>query len=116
MTPKDTDRLAHLRRERERLLRELPTLSCLLRGSLFRRFSTCSRPSCPCRKGARHGPRYLLAVTAKKRQKQHYVPKSQIRAVRRGVRQYHRLLQILDRLTAIHLILMRKGCLHEYAQ
>lgn len=102
-----------LRRERARLLRELSTQSLLLRGSLFERFSTCTRPTCRCHEGQPHGPRTCLAVTSGKRQRQHYVPQSQRAAVREGVRQFHRLLATLDRVTAINLELMRGGLLDE---
>jgi len=89
------------------------TLSLLLRGSFFRRLSTCSRPSCPCHRGRRHGPRAYVAVTSGRAQRQHYVAQNQVRTVQEGIRQYHRLLAILDRMTAINLKLMKGGRLHE---
>ncbi len=104
---------APLRRQRAQLLKELGTLSLLIRGSFFERFSTCSIPSCACHRGRRHGPRAYVAVTLRKAQKQHYVPQSQVAALRKGIRQYHRLLTLLDRITAINLGLMRGGLLHE---
>ena len=102
-----------LRRERRRLLEELPTLARLLRASYFERFSTCSRPSCPCHRGQRHGPRGYVAVTTARTQRQHYVPQHQQLAVGEGIRQYHRLVSIVDRVTAINLELMRGGVLDE---
>lgn len=102
-------------RERWRLYRELADLGCVIRGSIFERFSTCSRPHCSCHAGRRHGPRVYVAVTQRKRQRQFYVPKREVEAVRAGVRQYHRFLEILDQLTTIHLKLMRKGVLHDDA-
>ena len=107
--------IAALKRQRQRLLNELPRLVRMLRGSFFERFSTCSRPACACHQGQRHGPRAYVAVTAGKAQRQHYVPKSQVRAVRDGVGHYHRLLEIVDRVTAINLELMRGGALDDSA-
>jgi hypothetical protein len=106
-------KITALKRERRRLLDELPKLDRLLRGSFFERLSTCSRPSCPCHQGQRHGPRAYVAVTAERGQRQYYVPKSQLQAVRDGVGQYHRLLAIVDRVTAINLELMRGGALDD---
>ena len=111
MTRRSSPRVRVLLRERARLLVQLSTLSRLLRGSLFERFSTCTRRPCRCRQGRPHGPRTYLAVTSGKRQRQHYVPKSQRVAVREGVGEFHRLLAIADRLTAINLELMRGGML-----
>jgi len=54
-----------------------------------------------------------VAVTQKKNQKQHYVPQRQVKAVVRGVQQHDRLLEIVERVTTINLILMRKGVLNE---
>ena len=114
MPNRPNTKIAALLRERRKLARELAALPLLVRGSLFERFSTCSRPKCACHRGLRHGPRTYVAVTQEKKQRQHYVPKQQVDAVEEGVQQYHRLLAILDRITAINLQLMRMGVLHEH--
>jgi hypothetical protein len=106
-------RMATLRRRRGRLLAQLHALSLFIRGSFFQRYSTCSRASCACHRGRRHGPRSYVVVAIGRAQKQYYVPQDQERTVRQAVRQYRRLLAILDRITAINLELMRGGRLHE---
>jgi len=106
-------RIKTLRRKRQKLLQELPSLSLLIRGSFFQRFSTCSRPNCSCHEGKPHGPRAYVAVTQEKAQKQHYIPTQQLNAVRKGIRQYHRLLEIVLRITVINLELMRLRALEE---
>ncbi len=105
-----------LRRERKRLLLELAELSLLVRGSYLERFSTCSRPGCTCHQGRRHGPRAYLAVTRNKVQRQVYVPQGQVEAVRAGVKQYHRLLELAQRISTINLELMRGGELNVSVQ
>ncbi len=104
-----------LQRQRQKLLQQLSSFPLLIRGSVFERFSTCSRPHCACHKGKRHGPRAYVAVTRGKAQRQHYIPKSQCKAVRRGIKQYHRVRQILDLVTEINLQLMRQDALDEDA-
>ena len=116
MTKLRRRKIAALGRERDALLDELTGLRLLLRGSFFERFSTCSRPACACHRGERHGPRAYVAVTAARVQRQHYVPKGQVAAVQGGVRQYRRLLEIVDRVTAINLALMRGGALDDAAR
>ena len=105
-----------LRRERRALLKELATLSLLIRGSFFQRFSTCARTHCACHRNRdrRHGPRAYVSVTEDKAQRQHYVPRPQVDDVREGVRQHQRLLRIVERMTAINLQLMREGALREH--
>jgi hypothetical protein len=103
------DTLKRLRDERRRLLRQLSSLSLVIRGSFFKRFSTCSRPDCACHEGKRHGPRFYVVITQDKAQRQHYVSNQQVPMVRRGIQQYWRLLEIIDRITTINIDLIRGG-------
>jgi hypothetical protein len=48
-----------------------------------------------------------VVVTREKRQRQIYIPKKRVEALRRGIAQYRRLLEIVDRITSIDLELMR---------
>ncbi len=102
-----------MHREREELLGEIPHLFRLIHGSYFERYSTCSRKNCACHEGKRHGPRAYVSRTIKGRPRQYYVPRDQEKAAREGIEQYHRLLQIADRITGINLELMRGGRLDE---
>jgi hypothetical protein len=108
-----TASIAVLQRRRRKLLGEAASLWLLICGSSFGRFSTCSRPQCACHKGQRHGPRTYVVVTEQKVQKQHYVPKEQVKAVQEGIRQYRRLLEIVLEVTRINLELMRRSDLKE---
>ena len=98
-----------LRHQRQGLLDELPSLAGMIKGSLFERFSTCSRPNCACHDGKRHGPRCYLSITEGLTQRQRYVRKRDVAAVRSGVQQYHRFREIAQRITAINIELMREG-------
>jgi len=108
-----TAALRKLRRQRQALLTKLTEFSRAIRGSLFERFSTCSRPNCACHQGARHGPRTYLTVQVQGRQRQFYVPKSQVSAARRAIKEYHRLMQTVNRLSALNLKLVRLSALEE---
>lgn len=94
--------------ERTRLLAELGTLSQMLHGSWVERFSVCSRANCRCHQGDRHGPRHYLVVREQGRQRQKYLPNSQVRAAKAGLDQYHKLCKIVDRITIINLALMKE--------
>lgn len=102
-----------LLRRRNRLLQALGALSRVMRGSYLERHSTCTRPGCACHQGERHGPRAYLVVTREQKQRQVYVPKAQVRAVRAGIQQYHRMLALADGISEINLELMRGGALDE---
>jgi hypothetical protein len=102
-------RAAALRRERERLAAQLSGFSSIVHGSFLERFSTCSRRGCVCHRGRRHGPRAYVVVRAGKTQRQHYIPQGQIEAVRKAIAQYHRLMALADRISAITLQWLRGG-------
>ncbi len=97
--------------ERGKLLAELVTLAQMLHGSWVERYSTCSRPGCRCHDGERHGPRRYLVINVAGRQRQKYVPNSQVAAVMRGIAQHRRLQELVDRITEINIELMREGLL-----
>jgi hypothetical protein len=100
-------KIAALLNQRRRLLNHLAELPLLLHGSCFERFSTCARPNCPCHDGQKHGPRSYLVVYRDKTQHQVYLPLSQIKAARRGIAHYQRLLKIVAQLTTLNVQLLR---------
>ncbi len=54
---------AALRKRRQALLRQLPPLKAVLRGSLIERYKRCGKPGCKCARGPGHGPKYYLSVS-----------------------------------------------------
>ena len=99
--------LERLLEERAALLEEMSGLSQLVHGSWVERYMVCSRPACKCHQGERHGPRHFLVVNEQGRQRQKYVASRHERAVRRGLAQYRRLAEIVNRITALNLALMK---------
>src|SRR5579862_6372717 len=51
---------AALRKRRQALLRQLPALKAILRGSLIERYKRCGKPGCKCADGPGHSPKYYL--------------------------------------------------------
>ena len=96
-----------LLQQRTLLLEKMMALAGLMRGSVFSRFSTCSRPSCLCHKGKRHGPRSYFVTAEHKRQRQYYIPNAQVASVKSGVKQFNDLLQLVDKITTINIKLMQ---------
>src|SRR5215475_3047248 len=113
MSSKPASKALAKKNDRRRLLSALSDLTKVIRGSFFERYSTCSRPTCGCHQGERHGPRGYVTVKEGGRQRQYYVPQNQTDAVRHGIEQYHRLMEIVDRISAINLELMQGGSLNE---
>ena len=90
------------------LLAELGTLPRMLHGSWVERFSVCSRPNCKCHTGQKHGPRHYVVINESGRQRQKYVPNSQVTAAQAGLVEHKRACGIIERITHINLALMKE--------
>ena len=92
-----------LRRRRRQLLRQMPPLDCLLRGSLIERYKPCGKPGCKCARGRGHGPKYYLSVSHyRQRPQMDYIPQDFHHQATEYLANYHRLRRILDEICAIN--------------
>lgn len=100
---------ATLRRRRKTLLRLLPPLEQILRGSLIERYKRCGKPTCKCAQGPGHGPKYYLSVSCTgERPEMDYVPQAQYEHVAQYLANYHRVRELLEELCAINRELLRR--------
>jgi hypothetical protein len=100
---------AELRRRRRKLIREMPPLESILRGSLIERFKRCGRPGCHCADGRGHGPKLYLSVSVSgERPRMDYVPNALATEVRAMVDNFNRAREILGEICAINTELLRR--------
>ncbi|DAC71566.1 MAG TPA: hypothetical protein DSN98_09720, partial [Thermoplasmata archaeon] len=99
--------------KRSQLFIEISKLTLLLHGSLLERYSTCSRKDCQCHQGHRHGPHYCLVINEEGRQRQKYVPLTQVTTVHTGLSQYKRLQELVHQITLINLAILKEETKHE---
>ena len=86
-----------LRKRRAQLLRQMPALDTLLRGSLIERYKRCGKPGCKCADGPGHGPKYYLSVSFPGRRPQmDYVPQADYADVTQRLANYHRVREIIE--------------------
>ena len=98
-----------LRQRQKALLRRLPPLQAILRGSLVERYKRCGRPGCRCAKGPGHGPKYYLTVSyPKRRPEMDYVPAEFQEKVREYLENYRKAKEILEELSEINRELLRR--------
>ena len=90
------DKINKLLRRRETLLTELTQLDQLVAGSFFKRDMN----------GA---VRFCLSCMQDGKQRQTYISAKQADAVRRGVKQYSRAIDILSEVGKINLELIKRG-------
>ena len=98
-----------LRRRRAALLRQLPPLKAILRGSLIERYKRCGKPGCKCAEGPGHGPKYYLSVSYPgARPQMDYVPQELHNQVTEFLANYHRTREILEEISEINHELLRR--------
>ena len=100
---------AALRKRRQALLRQLPPLQEILRGSLIERYKRCGKPGCKCANGPGHGPKYYLTVSFPKRPPEMaYVPQAFEETVKEYLENYRKAKEILEELSSINRELLRR--------
>jgi hypothetical protein len=100
---------AALRKRRISLLRQLPPLQAILRGSLIERYKRCGKPGCKCADGPGHGPKYYLSVSYPGlRPQMDYVPRQLYAQTAEFLANYHRAREILEAISEINRELLRR--------
>jgi len=100
---------AALRKRRQVLLRQLPPLKAILRGSLIERYKRCGKPGCKCADGPGHGPKYYLSVSYPGlRPQMDYVPQESYSHTTALLANYHRAREILEQICEINRELLRR--------
>ncbi len=99
-----------LRQRRQGLVKLLPPVGEILRGSLIERYVTCGNPACRCARGERHGPVWYLTVTlGPGNTKGGLVGAEQLDQVRRWIANYHQVREQLERISEINRELLRRA-------
>jgi hypothetical protein len=97
-----------LERRRQRLLQDLPPLDQILRGSLFQRSIRCGKSSCHCAEGGGH-PVWCVGVSLKQgKTVQLSLPQELVPVARDWIRNYDRLWQFIEDVSAINRELLRQ--------
>ena len=98
-----------LRKKRDALLRQLPPLQAILRGSLIERFKRCGKPGCKCAEGPGHGPKYYLSVSYPGlRPQMDYLQQELYEQTAEFLANYHRAREIMEAICEINRELLRR--------
>lgn len=96
-----------LLQRRAHLLRQLPALEGVLRGSVIARTVRCGRANCRCAQGAGHPNVFFSVTVAGGRTEQLSIPPDLVRGVRAGIATYARWWAIVEAVSAINRQLLR---------
>jgi hypothetical protein len=97
-----------LERRRQKLLRSLPSLKNVLRGSVFVRRRRCGGATCWCAKAKGHPTAYISTTFSNGRTEQISLPAELVPEARRWVAVYRRWCRDVERISAINRELFRK--------
>lgn len=98
-----------LRDRRRTVVRQLPDLQQILRGSLLERYLTCGKPGCKCARGERHGPVWYLSVTLRAgKTVGMQVPAAKVPAIRRLLDNHRKVKASLEAVSEINWELLRR--------
>src|SRR6202162_3446148 len=98
-----------LRKRRRKLVRDLPPIEQVLRGTLVDTYKRCGRPNCHCVDGAGHGPkRYLSISQPGGRPRRDYVPNDVHVQVAQSIADFRKLRDMLNEICAINTELLRR--------
>lgn len=112
--PKDKSSPARLKQRRRRLLRQVPDLERLLRGSLVERYKKCGKPGCHCLHSRGHGPASYLSVTlGPGKTRSYYVREEQRRRLERYLGNYRKLREVVGAIIAINRELLERAALDD---
>lgn len=100
--------LEELRARRRRLVRDLPDLEAVLRGSLIERKKRCGKAGCRCAEGELHGPYSYLSTRGEQGTRLDYVPRDWRSWVRARVENFRRVQAVLSEVAEINRELLRR--------
>lgn len=91
-----------LKEKRKRLIKSIPNIEEIIRGTVFERYRKCGKKSCHCIKGKGH-PMFCLGVTLSEgKTEQISLPKDLVAEVQRRIENYQQLCNILGEVCAIN--------------
>ena len=98
-----------LRRRRTTLIKNLPPLEAILRGSLIERYKRCGKPGCKCSESRGHGPKYYLSVSKpKQKPEMDYIPLDYQTQVTEYLENFRQIKTILEELCEINRELLKR--------
>jgi hypothetical protein len=98
-----------LKKKRAALLRNLPDLQKLIRGSLIERYKRCGKSGCKCATGQGHGPKHYLSTHQPGGTPlMEYVPQSYEEQIKEYLENFRQAREILDEICQINQELLRR--------
>ena len=95
----DAKQEAQIRRQIEKVKRNLAALGDLRPGSLSTQYNVCGSPRCQCKATPpkKHGPYYQVSFTRKGKSNSKFIRKEDLPAIRMQLKNYESMKPLVDR-------------------
>ncbi len=100
----------HLTMKKREVIKQLPPLTELLRGTFIESYLECIRPNCKCHKDKkyRHGPYYRVSYGKGKQVHHIYVPLKMKKVVQKWTINYNKLWQAIEDISVLNIKIIRE--------
>lgn len=100
-----------LNKKKWKVVKQLPPLTEILRGTFIECYLECIRPNCKCHKDKkyRHGPYYRVSYGKGKLVHHIYVPLKMKKVVQKWTINYNKLWQAIEDISELNIKLIREG-------
>ena len=107
----NTTKKERLKKQKRGVVRNLPPLGEVLRGTFIKVYLECIRPNCKCHKGRKylHGPYYRVSYGKGKKVNHIYVPLKWRDKAKNWTKNYNILWDAIEEISKINISLMKLG-------
>lgn len=105
------NKIKELKKKKQKIIKQLPPLDEILRGTFIECYLTCIRENCSCHKDKkyRHGPYYRVSYGKKGRMYHVYVPLPLKETVKRWTKNYEELWNKIEKISSLNIKLIKSG-------
>lgn len=103
--------MGQINQQKRQVIKQLPPLGEILRGTFIQCYLECIRPNCKCHKDRkyRHGPYYRVSYGKGRRIHHIYVPLGMKKTAKNWTDNYNKLWRGIEKISALNIKLIRKG-------
>lgn len=99
-----------LKRQKQKIMKESPPLTEVIRGTFIKCYLKCIRTNCKCHKDKkyRHGPQYRVSYGKGNKMHHVYVPLDMKKEVEKWTANYRKLWQGIEDISALNIKIIRR--------
>lgn len=103
--------MGKLSQHRRTIIKNLPSLEDIIRGSLVKRYSKCTYPGCKCHLSRKywHGPFYSIAVSNGKKTSHIYLSNNMVEKVKQRIQNYNKFWKDIEKISDINIKTLKTG-------